>query len=105
MHPQGRRNKIQKRRLVRKFLPDKIGEVLKLAALMVPLDARPIVESLKRQMNVLVGFELENRKPAALSDGENVDHCTVRGGECRHLRVDKCRVERRVDGTHVADDE
>src|SRR3954467_8646549 len=60
MNLQGRRRKKQQRRLDRELPSGKITELLELAALMMPVHSRPVVQALHRQMQILTGFDLDD---------------------------------------------
>ena len=61
---QGGCDQEQQRRQRREFAAAEISEFEELTALVMPLDACPIVQALKRQMNVLIGLEFDNGEAA-----------------------------------------
>src|SRR5262249_5984494 len=87
VHAQGWRYQKQKRRSWRKLEAWEVTVLLEFAPLMVPLHARPIVEALQGKMNVFVGLELEDRQASVARAGQDIDHCSIRCGKCRNLRV------------------
>jgi len=105
MYAEGGRNQKHQRRLVGEFASGEVALTREFAALLVPAHARPVVEPLQRKVDVLVGFKFKNGEAAVESTGQHVEHGAVGGGERRHLRVDKSRIQPLVDGAHVARDE
>ncbi len=70
-------------------------------------DADPVVEALQREVEVVVGFELDDDETAGLrtgdaGDGEEVHHAAVGASEGGDLRVDVVRVEVIVECGDVA---
>src|SRR5690349_11100049 len=61
----------KKRRLGRQLSPAKISKFQELTSRVVPLHPRPIVESLQRKMNVLVGFQLDDGKPSLVRKSQH----------------------------------
>ncbi len=64
----------------------------------VAADADPVVEALQGEVEVVVGFELDDGEAAGLravgaGDGEEVEHAAVGGGEGGDLGVDVGGVE------------
>jgi len=46
-----------------------MAEFRKLAALVVPADARPVIQALQGKVNVFIGLEFDDRKTAVASAG------------------------------------
>ena len=62
-------NQINQRRRVGELDAWEIAEFLKLAALLQPLDAQPIVQALERKVNILLHLQLQHGQ-AATSCGQ-----------------------------------
>ena len=65
-------------------------------AVKVPFHAHPIIESLKRQMNVLIGFQLDHSEPSIAVDADQIDDAALAGRELRDLPIDGMRIDHRV---------
>ena len=87
MHAQRRGNQIQQGRLLRERYAGEITMLVKLLPLLAPLDTRPIIKALQREVYVLIGFQLHHRQSAIAGAGKHVDHGTVGGRKCGYLRV------------------
>jgi hypothetical protein len=61
--------------------PREVSAALELAAFQVPFDAHPVIQSLKRQMNVFTGFNLDDDQAAIVIGGENVQNAANAGSE------------------------
>src|SRR5271167_307765 len=105
MGAQGGGDEVEKGRRFGKLTAGEVAVADEAAVLLVPAHARPVVEALEREMNVLVGLQLEDGEAAIEGAGEDVDHGAVGGGEGGNLRVDEALVEPLVDGANVADDQ
>src|SRR6266404_6156312 len=105
MHSQRWRDQKQQRRLRRKLRAWKISVLLKLASLMMPQNARPIVQSLQWEMDIFVCFQLQNGKASSASAGEDINHRSVAGGKRRDLRVDVRWIQPRVDRSYSFEDQ
>src|ERR1700733_1001934 len=64
MHVQRGGDEKQQRWLVAQFAAGKISEALKFSASAVPLDSRPVVKPLQRQMDIFFGLELDHGEAA-----------------------------------------
>ena len=72
---------------------------------MMPGDARPVIKSLQRQVNVLIRFQFDNRQSAFASHRQNVNHRAVRGRERGYLRIAPARIELIIQGANIFDHE
>ncbi|PYX89131.1 MAG: hypothetical protein DMG67_15810 [Acidobacteria bacterium] len=72
---------------------------------MVPLHARPVVESLQRQVDIFIRFQFQHSQASLAGRGQHIDHGAVAGGKCRHLGVHESRIKRRIHGGDVPDDQ
>src|SRR5258708_9762055 len=102
MNMQGRSHQIQQRLFVRQLAAFEISETREFAAPMVPLDARPVVQPLEWEMNILVSFQFHNSQPPCLRGREHVDPRPVCGGKRWNLRIPARRLQSPIDQTHVA---
>src|SRR5271165_245160 len=105
MGSEGWSDEIEQRRRVGELTAGEVSVAHEASVLLVPAHARPVVEALEREMDVFVGFELEDGETTVKSAGEHVDHGAVGGGEGGHLRVHEATVETLVDGADVAGNE
>ena len=64
-------------------------------------DAEPVVGGLQREMNVFAGFQFENREAAVARHSQQIDHAAIAGGKCGHLRVQKTRIEPRINSRGI----
>ena len=99
------RDQVKHWRFVGELLSREVSKLLKFAALVVPLHARPVIEPLERQVEIFVGFEFEDGEAAGLSNSEEIDHGAIARRKRGHLRVDAISVELRVDDGDVAADD
>src|SRR4030088_1549204 len=67
---------------------------------MMPLNSRPIVQPLQRQVNILISLEFHDGQPPLNRSGQNIDHGAVRGGEGWHLQIETGRVQTLVHDAH-----
>lgn len=51
-------------------------------------DAQPIIRRRERQVNVLGGFQLDDRQPPASRDGQQIENAVFTAGVCEYLCVD-----------------
>src|SRR5258708_24162272 len=102
MNMQCRSHQIQQRLCVRQLAAFEISEAREFAARMVPLDARPVVQPLEWEMNILVSFQFHDSQPPCLCGHEHVDHGPVCCGKRRHLGIPARRLQSPLDHTHVA---
>ena len=49
-----------------------------LASLLMPHDARPVIDTLQRKVNILIRLEFHHGEPACDRNGQNVDHGAIR---------------------------
>lgn len=75
VHRRGNEN--QARRSVGQHHIGEVAAIPKLAAVEVPFDPHPIIESLQREMHVLGGLELDDGQPALAVGREQVDDAAV----------------------------
>src|SRR6266849_57459 len=101
MESQRRRHEIDKRGSLLQFNPRKIAVACDLAALQLSTHAQPIIRSLQRQMNVLAGFQLNDRQPAATRHREQVENAVLAPGIGQNLRVDEPLIEQGIDARYV----
>ena len=59
--------------------PSKYPNCLELAARVMPLDPRPIVDTLQRQMYIFVSLQFDDRQTSRACYRQNVDHRAIRG--------------------------
>src|SRR5271169_3400341 len=105
MCAQGGGHEIQQRRRVGEFASGEVALSNEAAVLLVPAHTSPVVETLKWEMDVLIGLEFEDREATVEGAGKDIDHGAVGGSEGGHLRVDEALVEALVNVTDVADDQ
>src|SRR5689334_985950 len=67
--------------------PRKVAALRELAALKVPFDPHPIIETLKRKLNVLACLDLDDRQTPGVVDGQKIDNSARSCGELRGLAV------------------
>jgi len=87
----------QARRRAVQFDSLKITTSVALRAIDMPLDAHPVVEGLRRQMDVLRSFQFDHRKAAGAVDREQVKHPAIDGGKRWDVAVDGLGQELGVD--------
>src|SRR5580658_4765688 len=64
-------------------------------AMMVP-HANPVVETLQREVEIVLRLEFQHRKPPVSSNSEEIKHAAIASGRDRwNLRVDVLRFEMR----------
>ena len=97
MKVQRRSHQQQPRRIGAQFQSRKITAPRELATLQMPLHPHPVIQRLKRKMDVLGRFHLDDRQPSGAIRGENVQHAALPAGEFRHLAIQWLRKQRRVD--------
>src|SRR4051794_25298695 len=83
----------QERIFRRQLASGKIAMSLELIAPMVPANARPVIETLKGEMQVLVGFQLDDGETSAPGDAKKIDHRSIGRGESRDLGVNTGRIQ------------
>ena len=67
MHPQRRGDQEQQRWRAGELASGKVAVAGELAVLLMPAHPRPIVESLQRQVNVLIGLQFQNsQRPSSV---------------------------------------
>jgi len=80
------------------------GEVTKagkIALLEMAMDLKPVASGLEGKMNMFAGLQFENREAAGASDGEEIENAVFAPGVGEDLRIDKARIERRVNASHI----
>ena len=83
MHVQRWRDQKQQWLLDRQLSTRKISKALEFPSFLVPSHPRPVVESLLRQMDVLVSLELNHRQPSFARDREHINHGSIGGRKRR----------------------
>ena len=78
MSSQSRSYEIQQRRRGREFATAEVTVLHEASFILVITHARPVVEALYREMNVFVGFQLEDGEAAIERAGQHVDHGDAR---------------------------
>src|SRR2546422_697155 len=89
-------------RLARELDPGEVAELRELTALPEPLDPQPVIQSLERQVDLFVEFQLDHGQAIARAQAgaarraQDVDHAAVplgrrRTRERRHLWIDAVR--------------
>src|SRR6266849_5941023 len=101
MESQRRRHEIDKRGSLLQFNPRKIAVACDLAALQLSTHAQPIIRSLQRQMDVLAGFQFNDRQPAGTRHREQVENSVLAPGIGKNLRVDEPLIEQGIDARDV----
>ena len=96
MEAEGGGNQINQRGRIGEFDPREIAELLKLATLLQPLDAQPVVETLERKVYILLYFQLQHGKATASRCQQNIDYSPSHPRKCRDLRIDTGVQESRV---------
>src|ERR1700686_2927298 len=103
MNVQGGRYQVKQGLFGRQLATGEISEAGKFSASVVPLDSRPVIQALQREVDILVGLELHDREPAVVRGGQHVEHGAVGGGECGNLRIERARVQALVDHADIGD--
>src|SRR5580704_18331577 len=93
---QRRRHQPNQRRTRIKLDSREISVTLKIPALEMLPHTQPVIHSLHRQLNILRSLQLDDHQPPVQRDSQQINYAAIRGGECRHLRVKKSRVQLRV---------
>src|ERR1035437_5048841 len=97
MYSQRRSDQKQKRRGAGEFAAGEVSVAREFAVLLMPADSRPVVEPLQRQVNVLVGLQLQDGEPAIEGAGEHVEHGAIGSRERWNLGVHEAAIEPLVD--------
>ena len=105
MHVQGGRDQHEQRLLRRELASRKIAELCKLPAVLVPQDARPVIHALQGKVEVFVGFEFDDGQSRVASYRQNVNHRSIRCGECGNLGIHRFRPQPPIERRKVAGDE
>src|ERR1700758_4938476 len=103
MNVQGGSDQVEQRLFGRQLADGEISKAGKFSATVVPLDSRPVIQALQREVDILVGLQLHNREPAVMRGGQHVEHSAVGGGECGNLRIERARVQSLIDHADIAD--
>src|SRR5438132_1610747 len=82
-----------------------ISVAWKIALLLVPADAQPVVGRLKWQMYVLGGFQLENCQTPIPRDCQHIQNSTLTAAVCKYLRVRIPRIPGRINARDVLGDD
>lgn len=101
MESQRRRHQIDERRRLLQRDPWEISIAGDFSAYQLPANAEPIVRCLQRQMNVLAGFQFNDRQPSGARHGEEVENAVFASGIGKNLRVDESLVEHGIHARHV----
>lgn len=67
----------------------------------MPLNARPIIETLQRKVNIFISLEFNDREPSVAGQGEDIEHGAIGSGKCRDLRVMMARVKALVECSDI----
>ena len=74
MKPQARGDEVEPRRRVSQFETRKESPPGELAAPLRVIDAQPVVQSLKRQLRILGGFDLDDDETAVTINSEQIEN-------------------------------
>ena len=74
MKPQTRRDEIEPRRRISQFKTGKEPPPGELAAPARVIDAQPVIQSLKRQLRILCGLDLDDDKTAVAINSEQIEN-------------------------------
>ena len=86
---QRRRNEAQQRSLIRKLYAGKIPVRLQCAVAMQHPHPSPVVERLERQVEIVIGLNLQHNQPSAPIHRQQIQHPTTSLRKRRHLRIDR----------------
>ena len=75
------------------------GEI---SPIQVPFDAHPVIEGLKRQVNVLICLDFNDCEPPVAIHRQQVDHAAVAAGELGNLAVDRGGPEGGIDSLEIS---
>jgi hypothetical protein len=64
-----------------------IASAGEIAPVQVPFDAHPVIQGLKRKVDVLIRLDFNDREPPVAIDGQQVDHAAVAAGELKMLAL------------------
>src|SRR6516162_846262 len=67
----------------------------------MPAHSRPIVEALQREMNVLIGLQLDDGQAPVARKREHVDHRAIGRGKGGYLRIYRLGFEALVDDADI----
>src|SRR5882724_10578896 len=101
MESQRRRHQINEGRSLLQNDPWEIAVAGDLSALQQPANAQPIIGSLQRQVNVLAGFQFNDRQPASTRHSEKVKNAVFASRIGKNLRVDESLVEHGIHARYV----
>src|ERR1035437_1284524 len=105
MQMQGGRDQHEQRLLRRELASREIAELRKLSAALVPQDTRPVIHALQGKVEIFVGFEFDDGQSRVTSYRKNVNHRSIRRGECGNLGIHRFRPQPSVERRKAAGDE
>ena len=105
MKPKQRRDQIQKGRRIDQAQSLKVTATMKVAARAVPLNSQPVIQRLKWKLGLFAHFQLHHHQPALSGRRQKVYEGPLLASIRRDLRINKTRIERRIQGGHIAPDD
>src|SRR5207245_3149928 len=101
MESQRGSDQIDERRGLQQRQARKVAVARDLAILLLAANAQPIIGRLQRQMNVLAGFQLNNRQPPSTRHGEKIENAVFSTRVCKDLGIDKTLIEHGVNAGNI----
>src|SRR5260370_711749 len=101
MESQRWRDQIDQRRSLLQSNPWKVAVAGDLSVLQLPANVEPIVGGLQRQMNMLVGFQFNDRQPSGTRHSEEVQNAMLASRIRKNLSVDESLVEHGIDARDI----
>jgi hypothetical protein len=100
MKSQRGRNQVDERSRFLQCDPGEIAVASNFSAQQLSPDAEPVVRGLQGKVNVLAGFQFDDREPARARDREKIENAVFAAGIGENLSVDETWIER---GIHAGD--
>jgi hypothetical protein len=89
MESQRGRNQVDERRRLLQFQGGKIALSRDFSTLQMAPDAQPIIGRLQRQVNMLAGFQFNDRQPSSSCDRQEIENAVFAASIGENLRVDE----------------
>src|SRR6266446_515405 len=96
MKLESRRHKQESGRLTAQRNTREVTMLAEFPAVQMPANAHPIIQTLKRQMEVGEGLQLDNGQPARVLHRHQIDDAALASGKRRQLPVNRRPHERRI---------
>src|SRR5579863_8408400 len=101
MKTEGRAYQIKERWRMAQLDALEVPALLKLAAVLQPADAQPIVKPLHGQIDLLMHFQFDHSQAPATRHPQNVNDAPVSRGKCRNLWIDAFGHKFRINSRNV----